>query len=152
MAINLEQVTDALGSHLLGSISHLGSQGTVWLSDDETTLNAGFSKQTSGYGIMMLNPGVEPEPIMGRLRRQLFEVELRLLRKKGGSLMTRLRGSGTDKGIYEFAADVETVLLHNRLGTLLDPFPGVSVDGFEFDDSQADVVVARTIFRGRLTG
>jgi len=151
MAIDLEQVTTALGSHLEGSISYLGSQGTVWLSDDETTFNAGFSKQTSGYGIQMMSPRMTPEPMMGSLRRQLFEVELRIMRKKGGSQMTRLRGVGTSKGIYEFAADVETVLLHNRLGTLLDPYPGVSVDDFDFDESQAEVAFARTIFRGRLT-
>jgi len=153
MAIDLEQVTDALGSHLSGSISYLGSNGSVWLSDEELSVQAGFSKYAGGYGVQMMNPRVTPEPMMGGLRRQLFEVDLKIMRKRGGGRISRLKGTGgLDKGIYEFVADIETVLIHNRLGTLLKPFPGVSVDSFHFDDSQAEIAIARTTFMGWLTG
>lgn len=153
MAIDLEQLTDALGSHLMGSISYLRNSGSVWLADEDVTVNAGFSKHLGGYGVQMMNPRVTPEPMMGGLRRQVFEVDLKIMRKRGGGRITRLKGTGgLDKGIYEFVADIESTLLHNTLGTLLRPFPGVSVDNFFFDDSEAEVAIARTTFTGWQTG
>ena len=150
--LEMEEALEALGSHLIGSISYLGSNGTVWVSDDETYAMAGFSKYPAAYGVQLMNPTLQSLPMMGRTRRQLFEVELRAMRKRGGPLKTRLMGTGgSDKGIYEFAQDIETALLHNRLGTILDPYPGVSIEQFKFDNTQAEVAVARSRFRGWLT-
>ena len=150
--LDMEEALDALGSHLIGSISYLGSSGTVWLSDDETYAMAGFSKYPTAYGVQLMNPRIESLAMMGRTRRQHFEVDLKIMRKRGGPMKTRLLGTGgSDKGIYDFAQDIESVLLHNRLGTVLDPYPGVSIHAFTFDDSQAEVALARSTFRGWLT-
>ena len=152
MAIDFELVIESLGSHLIGSISYLGSQGTVWYSDDEQTLNAGYSRLPAGYGIQMMDPRESIAPLIGRLRRQVFEIDLKLMRKRSGPLPTRLMGTGGgDKGIYEFAKDVEDTLLHNHLGTVLEPYPGASIDEFRYEDSQAETAIARTTFRGWLT-
>lgn len=145
--LDWEQVGSAVMIHLRAesNLSYVQDNFIKVQGDGEPNLKA-WGKWGYGMIIYPAEPANDAINLIGNRQDRRFYVMIRGMHKQGGVQRRRFMGAG-EKGIHEFAEDVERSLTHTTLSGTVDTKPDSEILELTFPADPEEKTVANFLMR-----